>query len=91
MGHRLCDIRRIRVMDGHSLGNREVTGMSGKRFTDMLWDIRTACVNVEEAGKCQDECPIKHNCIRDTVVDEWLDFVQGDQVDELLKKGDKYA
>lgn len=56
-------------------------------FTERLEDIYDACSFIQEAGGC-DKCPILRNCINETSVAEFADFVTRGSITEMLDFAD---
>lgn len=52
-------------------------------FMDSLGTIYEACGYINDAGGC-DRCPIKHNCLDDTSVAEFANFVTKGSLKEML-------
>ena len=57
------------------------------RFISCLSDVYDACGYIKEAGGC-DKCSINHNCIEDTSVSEFANFVTRGTVKEMLDFAD---
>lgn len=57
------------------------------KFIDLLEVIYDACTYIQEAGGC-DRCPIRNNCIDDTSVAEFADFVTKGSLTEMLDLAD---
>ncbi len=63
------------------------------RFISCLSDVYDACGYIKEVGAC-DKCPLQNNCIEDTSVSEFANFVTRGTVKEMLDFADdveKYA
>ena len=57
-------------------------------FIERLDDIYTACGYIMGTHKCEG-CPIKYNCIDDTSVGEFANYVTRDKLKEFLDYADE--